>query len=286
MPPARIVCLTEEPTEILYHLGEQDRIVGITEYTVRPPAAPRDKPVVSQFLTADLDGITDLRPDLVITFSDIQADIAAELILRGISVHALNQRSVADILEVVRTVAALVDRAADGRRYAAELAAHVDRVAARAADLPCRPRVYFEEWPKPTITAIKWVAELVEVAGGHYVFPELCGGKLASERIVSDLAEVLRRQPDLMLASWCGANFKPRTVRRRPGWADADFVRAGRLVEIPSEIILQPGPAALTDGLDAMHAAIAPTAHCSFFADEPRPIPGRGRIPCPVAHPR
>jgi iron complex transport system substrate-binding protein len=260
MPPRRIACLSEEPTEILYHLGEQDRIVGITAYTVRPPAAPREKPVVSQFLKADIQEIVRLEPDLVFTFSDLQADIAAELIRRGISVHALNQRSVAEILEVVRSVAALVGRQQDGERYAAELSAHLDEVRARGAELPRRPRVYFEEWPRPTITAIRWVAELIEAAGGEYVFPDLCTGRRGSDRIVGDPQEVLRRRPDLMLASWCGARFKPAQVRKRPGWQEAEFVRRGRLREIPSEIILQPGPAALTDGLDALHAAIAEVA--------------------------
>jgi iron complex transport system substrate-binding protein len=260
MPARRIACLSEEPTEILYHLGEQDRIVGITAYTIRPPQASGEKPVVSHFIQADIDRIVALQPDLVITFSDIQADIAAELIRRGLTICAFNQRSVAEILDVVRTVAALVDRNEAGKRYADELADHVEQVRQQAAALPCRPRVYFEEWPRPTISAIRWIAELIEAAGGQYIFPELCRGKSAKERVVADLQEVLRRQPDLMLASWCGAKFKPEQVSRRPGWAEAPFVRQGRLVEIPSELILQPGPAALTDGLDALHAAIAETA--------------------------
>jgi iron complex transport system substrate-binding protein len=261
MPPERIACLSEEPTEILYHLGEQDRIVGITAYTVRPPQAPREKPVISFFQTADLEGIEALAPDLVIAFSDIQADIVAALVKRGLSVIAFNQRSVADILEVVRTIAALVDRTEDGRRYANELAEHLQEVRRKAQRLPLRPRVYFEEWPKPTITAIRWVAELIETAGGDYLFPELCGGKLGQDRMVPDPAEILRRKPELMLASWCGANFKPKTVKQRPGWESAEFVRCDRLVEIPSEIILQPGPAALTAGVDALHEAIAEVAH-------------------------
>ncbi len=260
MPARRIVCLCEEPTEILYHLGEQDRIVGITAYTVRPPQAPREKPIISHFLEADLDGIVALQPDLAITFSDIQADISGELIRRGVTVLALNQRTVADILKAVRLLATVVGRGADGEVYASELTTHLEAVRQRAAVLPCRPRVYFEEWPKPMITAIGWVAELVEVAGGTYIFPELSGGKRGVDRIVADPAEVLRRQPDLMLASWCGAKFKPQTVRQRPGWASAEFVRRGRLVEIPSELILQPGPAALTDGLAAVHQAIAEVA--------------------------
>jgi iron complex transport system substrate-binding protein len=260
MPPRRIACLCEEPTEILYHLGEEERIVGITAYTVRPPRAAREKPVIARFVEADVDGILALEPDLAITFSDLQAQIAAELIRAGVPVLALNQRRVADILEVVRMVGALAGRGAEARTYADELAAHLDVVRAKAAGLARRPRVYFEEWPKPTITAIGWVAELVEIAGGEYLFPELAGGKRGADRTLDDPAEVLRRAPDLMLASWCGARFKPATVARRPGWADAEFVRRDRLVEIPSEIILQPGPAALTDGVDALHAAIARVA--------------------------
>jgi iron complex transport system substrate-binding protein len=259
----RIVCLSEEYTEILYHLGEQDRIVGITEYTCRPPHAAREKPIVSQFLRAEYDEIVALEPDLVLGFSDIQADVAAELIRRGLDVLVCNQRTVSDILAVVRRVAALVGRGADGARYADELAVHVAAVRELGDALPRRPRVYFEEWPKPTITAIAWVAELIEAAGGEYIFPELAGGTLARERIVADPTEILRREPDLMLASWCGAKFKPRTVARRPGFAEAEFVQQGRLVEIPSELILQPGPAALTDGVDALHAAIADVARHS-----------------------
>jgi len=260
MPPRRIVCLCEEPTEILYHLGEQDRIVGITAYTVRPPQALREKPAVSHFLEADLDGIVALEPDLAVTFSDLQADISAELIRRGVTVLALNQRTVADILEAVRLLAAIVGRASEGEVYASELTTHLEAVRQQGLALPRRPRVYFEEWPKPLITAIGWVAELVEAAGGEYIFPELCGGNTGSDRTVDDPAEVLRRKPDLMLASWCGARFKPQTVRERPGWAEAEFVRRDHLVEIPSEIILQPGPAALTDGVAAVHRAIARVA--------------------------
>jgi iron complex transport system substrate-binding protein len=256
----RIACLSEEPTEILYHLGEQERVIGITEYTCRPERARREKPIISQFLRADIEGIVTLQPDLVIGFSDLQADIAARLLRRGLNVVVFNQRSVADILQVVRAIAGLVGRAADGERYALALAAHVAEVRSRAAELPYRPRIYFEEWPKPIITAIGWIAELIDAAGGEYVFPELSRGRLAAERTVADPAEILARRPDLMLASWCGARFKPQAVRRRPGFAQAPFVRQGRMIEIPAEIILQPGPAALTDGVDAIHAAIAGVA--------------------------
>ena len=257
--PERIVCLSEEYTEILYHLGEQDRIVGITEYTCRPPRAPREKEQVSQFLRADIGRIAELRPDLVLGFSDLQADIAATLIRAGLNVAVFNQRSVADILAVVEATARLVGRDRDGRAYAGELAAHLDAVRVRAAASPRRPRVYFEEWPKPCITAIGWVAELVEIAGGQELFPEHRGGVLAAER-TTDWETVRAREPELMLASWCGARFNAATVRRRPGWDALPCVREDRLVEIPSEIILQPGPAALTDGVDAMAAAIADVA--------------------------
>ena len=253
--PERIVCMSEEYTEVLYRLGEEDRIVGITEYTCRPPRARDEKEVVSQFLRADLDRIVELRPDLVLAFSDLQADLAAELIRRGLNVAVFNQRSVADILAVVETTARLVGRDGDGRVYAAELAAHLDVVRAEAAALPRRPRTYFEEWPKPCITAIGWVAELVELAGGRELFPEHRAGIRSQDR-TTDWDTVRARDPELMLAAWCGARFNPGTVRRRPGWDAVTCVREDQLVEIPSEIILQPGPAALTDGIDAIHAAV------------------------------
>jgi iron complex transport system substrate-binding protein len=257
--PQRIVCLSEEYTEILYHLGEEDRIVGITEYTCRPPRAREEKEQVSQFLRADTARIEELEPDLVLGFSDLQADIAATLIRGGLNVAVFNQRSVADILAVVEATARLVGRDVDGRRYAGELAAHLDAVRERAAALPRRPRTYFEEWPKPCITAIGWVAELVELAGGEEIFPEHRGGIHARDR-TTDWDTVREREPELMLASWCGARFNPRKVRERPGWSALTCVRDDRLVEIPSEIILQPGPAALTDGVDAIQAAVAAVA--------------------------
>jgi len=257
--PERIVCLSEEYTEILYHLGEEDRIVGITEYTVRPPRAPQEKEAVSQFLRADLDRIEALQPDLVLGFSDLQADLAADLIRRGLDVAVFNQRSVADILAVVEATARLVGRDQDGRAYADQLAARVAAVATAAARLPRRPRTYFEEWPKPCITAIGWVAELVEVAGGQELFPEHRGGVHGRDR-TTDWDTVRSREPELMLASWCGARFNARKVRERPGWETLPCVRDDQLVEIPSEIILQPGPAALTDGLDAIAAAVRAVA--------------------------
>ena len=256
--PKRIVCLSEEYTEILYHLGEERRIVGITEYTCRPPRAREEKEVVSQFMRADTDRIAELAPDLVLGFSDLQADLAADLIRRGLNVAVFNQRSVDDILAVVEATARLVGRDEDGRVYAGQLEAHLDSVRTAAAALPRRPRTYFEEWPKPCITAIGWVAELVEIAGGKELFPEHRLAVHAKDRM-TDWDIVRNRRPDLMIAAWCGARFHPGKVRGRPGWDALPCVQRDLLVEIPSEIILQPGPAALTDGVDAIHAAIVRT---------------------------
>lgn len=258
--PHRIVCLTEEPTEVLYALGQEQRIVGISGFTVRPPRARREKPKVSAFTSAKLDAITALEPDLVIGFSDIQADIAASLIRAGIEVWISNHRSVAGILAYVRRLGAMVGQGESAERYARELETHVASVAASAAALPRRPRVYFEEWDEPLITGIRWVAELVRIAGGDDIFPERAACSLARDRILADPTEVVRRAPELILGSWCGKKFRPDKVAARPGWDAIPAVRNGALVEIKSPIILQPGPAALTDGLDAMHAAIARVA--------------------------
>ena len=258
--PHRIVCLTEEPTEVLYALGQEDRIVGISGFTVRPSRARREKPKVSAFTSAKLDAITALRPDLVIGFSDIQADIAAALIRAGIEVWISNHRSVAGILAYVRRLGAMVGQGDAAERYARTLEAHLSRVEARAAALPRRPRVYFEEWDDPMITGIRWVAELVRIAGGDDVFPERAECALARDRILADPAEVVRRAPELILGSWCGKKFRPERVAARPGWDAIPAVRNGALVEVKSPLILQPGPAALTDGLDAMHDAIARVA--------------------------
>jgi len=254
--PHRIVCLTEEPTEVLYALGQEHRIVGISGFTVRPPRARREKPRVSAFTSAKLDAITALEPDLVIGFSDIQADIAAALIRAGIEVWISNHRSVEGILAYVRRLGAMVGQAEAAERYARGLEAHVAEVAARAASLPRRPRVYFEEWDEPPITGIRWVAELVRIAGGDDIFPERAACSLARDRILADPSEVVRRAPELILGSWCGKKFRADKVAARPGWDAIPAVRNGALVEIKSPLILQPGPAALTDGLDAIHAAI------------------------------
>ena len=255
--PRRIVCLVEEPTEVLYALGEQDRIVGISGFTVRPPRARKEKPKVSAFTSAKVDQILALKPDLAIGFSDIQADIAAELIRRGVEVWVSNHRSVAGILDYVRRLGAMVGAATKAEAYADQLERDVDAVAAKAACFPIRPRVYFEEWDEPRISGIQWVAELVRIAGGDDIFPELAAESLAKQRILANDEAILARDPQVVFGSWCGKKFQPGLVAARPGWADVSAVRDGQLFEIKSPIILQPGPAALTDGLAEMHAHLA-----------------------------
>ncbi|HEX7369711.1 MAG TPA: cobalamin-binding protein [Rhodanobacteraceae bacterium] len=255
--PRRIVCLTEEPTEVLYALGEQDRIVGISGFTVRPPRARKDKPKVSAFTSAKIEKILDLEPDMAIGFSDIQADIARELVKAGVEVWISNHRSVDGILAYVRRLGALIGAVDKAESYASKLEAHIALVRGQGAALPRHPRVYFEEWDDPLITGIRWVAELIRIAGGEDVFPEMAEQALARHRILADPAAVIPRQPDLILASWCGKKFQPGHVAARPGWDAIPAVRDGELHEIKSPIILQPGPAALTDGLDALHAVIA-----------------------------
>jgi iron complex transport system substrate-binding protein len=254
--PRRIVCLTEEPTEVLYALGLEERIVGISGFTVRPPRARREKPRVSAFISAKLDRILELKPDFVIGFSDIQADIAQALIKNGIEVWISNHRSVDGILGYVRRLGALVGAAERAESYALELEAHIERVRQAAALLPRRPRVYFEEWDAPLITGIRWVSELIGVAGGDDVFPERALCALGKDRILADAGEVVRRAPDIILGSWCGKRFRPNQVAAREGWDAVPAVRDGELHEIKSPIILQPGPAALTDGLDAIHRVL------------------------------
>jgi iron complex transport system substrate-binding protein len=253
-PPSRIVCLTEETIETLYLLGEQDRIVGVSGYAVRPPQVRREKPRVSAFTSADIPKILALDPDLVFTFSDLQADIAAELIRASVAVHAFNQRDVTGILAMVRTVGALVGAAEKAEALAQTYEARLNEVAVSACGRP-RPRVYFEEWDDPLISGIGWVSELVEIAGGIDIFSSLRTQKTANGRIVTSDA-VIGAAPDLILASWCGKKVVPDKIRRRPGWEAIPAVRDGRIVEIKSPLILQPGPAALTDGLDAIIAAL------------------------------
>lgn len=254
--PRRIVCLTEEPTEVLYALDEQDRIVGISGFTVRPPRARKEKPKVSAFTSAKIDRILALEPDMAIGFSDIQADIARELIKAGVEVWISNHRSVEGIVAYIRRLGALVGAADKANAYARELETHIESVRAQGASLPRHPRVYFEEWDEPQISGIRWVAELIRIAGGEDVFPELASQPLAKDRILADPTQVIPRRPDLILASWCGKKFQPEKVAARPGWSAIPAVRDGELHEIKSPIILQPGPAALTDGLDALHAVI------------------------------
>jgi len=252
--PSRIVCLTEETTETLYLLGEGDRVVGVSGYTVRPPEA-RQKPKVSAFINARYDKIEALQPDLVLAFSDLQADIARELIRRGYPVYTFNQRSVAEILQMIRIVGALVGRAEQGEALASEMARGLDEIRASAASFAVRPRVFFEEWPEPLISGIRWVEELVEIAGGDPIFPELRDKALGKDRIV-DPAAVIARNPDVIVASWCGKAMKKRTIVERPGWDRIAAVRADRIHEIKSTYILQPGPASLTEGVRQLHAIL------------------------------
>lgn len=253
-PAERIVCLTEETTETLYLMGEGDRIVGVSGYTVRPPEARR-KPKVSAFISAKIDKIVDLEPDLVLAFSDLQADIVADLVRRGLTVVCFNQRSISEILRMVETVGALVGAPEKGRNLAARLRAGLEEIRREAEALPRRPTVLFEEWYDPIISGIRWVSELVEIAGGRDVFAELREFPDAKRRIV-DPDEAARRDPELIIGSWCGRKFRPEVVRSRPGWDRVAAVRDGNLREIKSTIILQPGPAALTDGVRALRRHI------------------------------
>jgi iron complex transport system substrate-binding protein len=256
--PSRIVCLTEETTEILYLLGEGDRVVGISGYTVRPPEA-RSKPKVSAFINARFDKIEALKPDLILGFSDLQADIAAELIRRGYNVVIFNQRTIAEILRMIRTVAALVGRQAAGEALADNLERGLDQFRDTAARLSGRPRVFFEEWDDPLISGICWVDELIEIAGGDPIFPELRSAALAKDRIVS--ADAVRAaDPEIIIASWCGKAMKKRTIVERPGWSTVSAVRNDHVYEIKSTYILQPGPASLTDGVTRLHECIARAA--------------------------
>lgn len=247
----RIVCLTEETTETLYLLGQQSRIVGISGFTVRPPEARRDKPKVSAFTSAKIDKILALNPDLVIGFSDIQAELASTLIRHGIEVHVFNQRTVAGILMMIESLGRMVGCFEGACKLVETLSNNLDLI----RDAPKghrRPRVYFEEWDQPMITCIRWVAELIEIAGGQNIFPELSVMPMARDRIVNSPDEVINRNPDIIIGSWCGKKFQPAKLRGRPGFEKVNAVKAGQLYEIKSSLILQPGPAALTDGISAL----------------------------------
>ena len=267
----RIVCLTEETVETLYLLGEERRIVGVSGYAVRPARVRKEKPRVSAFISADFEKVLALDPDLVLTFSDLQADIAAELIRRSIAVHAFNHRDVAGIFDMVRTLGALVGATEKASALARSLAAHVDAVHERALRLTQRPRVYFEEWDEPMISGIAWVSELIEAAGGIEVFPQLAVCKNAKDRIVS-ADDVIAAQPDIIIGSWCGKKFVPARVAARPGFSDVPAVSGGWLREIKSTLILQPGPAALTDGLDQLAGIIS-----DWAKGEPSPRVGNAK---------
>ena len=258
--PQRIVCLTEETTEWLYLLGQQHRIVGVSGYTVRPPQARHEKPRVSAFLSAKIDKILALKPDCVFGFSDLQADIAAQLIRAGVQVTVFNQRSVDEVFTMLFQVAAMVGEADQGLRRIAvlqqDLQAMKDAVTNRLVAGARRPKVFFEEWDVPHISAIQWVSEVIGIAGGDDCFPELAQHSLGKNRIIADGLTIVQRNPDIILGSWCGKKFRPETVAARAGWADVAAVRNGQLFEIKSPDILQPGPAALTDGAAHIHKLI------------------------------
>ncbi len=254
--PQRIVCLTEETTEWLYLLGQEGRIVGISGYTVRPRRAREEKPKVSAFLDAKIDKILALRPDCVFGFSDLQTDIAAELIRKGVQVTVFNQRSVQEIFSMLYQVAAMVGQAQRGLELMQAMRERLIAIERQASALPRRPRVFFEEWDEPHISAIRWVSELVAIAGGDDCFPELAVQPLGKDRIIADGAEIARRNPDIVVGSWCGKKFRPEKVAARTGWESVAAVKNGQLFEIKSADILQPGPAALTDGVEQLHRIV------------------------------
>jgi iron complex transport system substrate-binding protein len=253
--PRRIVCLTDETTEVLYLLGEQDRIVGVSGYATRPPEA-RKKPRVSAFKNAKFDAILDLKPDLVLTFSDVQAEITRQLVLRGVTVLNFNQRSIAETLDMISALSRLVGKSADGLALLERLLDGLAEIKASAKRFPRRPRVFFEEWKDPLISGIRWVEELVEIAGGEILFPEMAACGKAQDRVV-DPAVVAQRDPEVILASWCGMKVNKATIRSRPGWNSTSAVRNGHVYEIKSAYILQPGPASLTEGVRQIHTILA-----------------------------
>jgi iron complex transport system substrate-binding protein len=259
--PQRIVCLTEETTEWLYLLGQEQRIVGISGYTVRPRLARDEKPRVSAFLSAKIDKILALEPDCVFGFSDLQADIAAALIRQGVQVTVFNQRSVADIFSMLFQVAAMVGQGVQGLALIQSMQQQLALIADAAARLPRRPKIFFEEWDEPHISAIRWVSELMGVAGGDDCFAELATQSLGKNRIIADGAEIVRRNPDIIIGSWCGKKFRPEKVAARPGWENVNAVKNRQLFEIKSADILQPGPAALTDGVAQLHRIIMDWSH-------------------------
>lgn len=256
--PRRIVCLTDETAETLYLLGEQHRIVGVSGFSTRPPEI-RNKPRVSTFTDANVDAILALRPDLVLTFSDVQAGITRQLVLSGLNVFNFNQRSVAEILDMIAVLSRLVGKPAEGEALIASLRSGLDRISAAGRRFARRPRVYFEEWNDPLISGIAWVEELIEIAGGEPIFPELRASSKAQDRVVNPFA-VIERNPEVILASWCGKKANIEEIRARAGWNSIDAVRNQHIYEIPSGCILQPGPASLTEGVQRLHAILAQVA--------------------------
>ena len=254
--PQRIVCMTEEPTEWLYLLGEERRIVGISGYSVRPPRAREEKPEVSAFLSAKIDKIVELRPDCVIGFSDLQADIASQLVKKGIQVTIFNQRSVAEIFSMMYQLAAMVGQADKGLALIQVMQSRLLEIEASASTLKRRPRVFFEEWCDPHISAIAWVSELIGIAGGDDCFPELAKEPMGKGCIIAEGLDILQRNPDIIFGSWCGRKFRPAHVRARPGWQHVNAVKNDQLFEIKSAEILHPGPAALTDGVEQIYKTI------------------------------
>ncbi len=252
--PQRIVCLTTETVEVLYALGEQDRIAGISGYTVHPKEARKEKPKVFAFTSGDLAKILAVEPDLVLTFSNLQADISRELIAAGVPVYAFNQRSVDDILAMIATVGRLVGAEDRALALVGELQATIDRVRAEGAALPRKPRVYFEEWDEPPISGIRWASEMIEIAGGEDIFADKAREQSAKERIVADPLEIVRRAPDIIVGSWCGKHFRPERVAGRAGWEKVPAVAGGQIHEIKSAVILNPGPVAIREGLPALAA--------------------------------
>lgn len=251
--PQRIVCLTEETTEWLYALGQEHRIVGISGYTVRPRRAREEKPKVSAFLSAKIDKILDLKPDCVFGFSDLQADIAAALIRAGVQVTVFNQRSVDEIFSVLYQVGAMIGQADQAIQRITQMQAELKRMSEHAATFKRRPRVYFEEWDDPHISGIRWVSELIEIAGGQDIFPELAVQPMGKDRIIADPQQIVDRAPDIIIGSLCGKKFRPESVMQRPGWQGVPAVQSAQVFEIKSADILQPGPAALTDGVAQLH---------------------------------
>ena len=250
--PQRIVCLTEETTETLYLLEAQDRIVGISGFTVRPPQARKEKPKVSAFTSAKIPKILALKPDLVLAFSDLQADIAAELVRHGVETHVFNHRSVAEILRMIATLGGMLGLESAAQDLVGRLSRRIEETQATQNAGDKNPVIYFEEWDDPLISGIQWVSELIGIAGGKDCFPELGVESLGKNRIIADPNEVIRRNPDIIIGSWCGKKFRPERVSERPGWSSVNAVKTGHVFEIKSSLILQPGPAALTDGLEQM----------------------------------